>query len=121
MPTPKRGVTMDEVEKQFGAPVTRHPRSALAAAAAITRWDYNGFSVVFERDRVIDSVVTRRIGSAAPSRRPAARSPRAGVGRTPAPLRHERRPPLCRSCAPPQYALSARLTHRSTAGGCKNP
>jgi hypothetical protein len=57
---PKRGLTMDEVEKQFGAPVTRH--AAVGGASAqqppITRWDYNAFSVVFERDRVIDSVVT---------------------------------------------------------------
>jgi hypothetical protein len=57
---PKRGVTMDEVEKRFGAPVTRH--AAVGGSSQqqppITRWDYNGFSVVFERDRVIDSVVT---------------------------------------------------------------
>ena len=57
---PKRGLTMDEVEKQFGAPATRHPTvgGASQAQPPITRWDYNGFSVVFERDRVIDSVVT---------------------------------------------------------------
>ena len=55
MPTPKRGITMSEVEKKFGAPVNRHPT---VGAPPITRWDYNGFSVVFEKDRVIDSVVT---------------------------------------------------------------
>jgi hypothetical protein len=57
---PKRGLTMDEVEKHFGAPVTRHPAvgGASAQQPPITRWDYNAFSVVFERDRVIDSVVT---------------------------------------------------------------
>jgi hypothetical protein len=55
MPTPKRGITMGDVEKQFGAPVNRHPT---VGAPPITRWDYNGFSVVFEKDRVIDSVVT---------------------------------------------------------------
>jgi hypothetical protein len=64
---PKRGLTMDEVEKQFGAPVTRH--AAVGGASAqqppITRWDYNSFSVVFERDRVIDSVVTGVSPSAA--------------------------------------------------------
>ena len=52
---PKRGSTMAEVEKHFGAPVTRHPT---VGSPPITRWDYNGFSVVFERDRVIDAVVT---------------------------------------------------------------
>ncbi len=56
---PKRGITMDQVEKKFGAPVTRHPAVGGAPRQPpITRWDYNGFSVVFEHDRVIDSVVT---------------------------------------------------------------
>jgi hypothetical protein len=57
---PKRGLTMDQVEKQFGAPPTRHPAvgGSSQAQPPITRWDYNGFSVFFERDRVIDSVVT---------------------------------------------------------------
>ena len=52
---PKRGTTMDEVEKHFGAPVNRHPT---VGAPPITRWDYSGFSVFFEKDRVIDAVVT---------------------------------------------------------------
>lgn len=52
---PKRGITMTQVEKHFGAPVTRHPT---VGKPPITRWDYNGFSVVFEHDRVIDAVVT---------------------------------------------------------------
>jgi len=58
MPVPKRGLTMDEVEKQFGAPVTKHPTvgGASAQQPPITRWDYNGFAVIFERDRVVDSV-----------------------------------------------------------------
>jgi hypothetical protein len=57
---PKRGLTMDEVEKHFGAPVTRHPTvgGSSQQQPPITRWDYSGFSVFFERDRVIDSVVT---------------------------------------------------------------
>jgi outer membrane protein assembly factor BamE (lipoprotein component of BamABCDE complex) len=52
---PKRGTTMDQVEKHFGAPVNRHPT---VGVPPITRWDYNGFSVVFEKDRVVDAVVT---------------------------------------------------------------
>jgi hypothetical protein len=52
---PKRGSTMGDVEKHFGAPVTRHPA---VGQPPITRWDYNGFSVFFERDRVIHAVVT---------------------------------------------------------------
>ncbi|MBV8144870.1 MAG: hypothetical protein JO184_07675 [Gammaproteobacteria bacterium] len=55
---PKRGLSMDEVEKAFGAPTTRHATVGGAPhQPPITRWDYSGFSVFFERDRVIDSVV----------------------------------------------------------------
>jgi outer membrane protein assembly factor BamE (lipoprotein component of BamABCDE complex) len=52
---PRRGSTMADVERRFGAPVTRHPT---VGSPPITRWDYNGFAVVFEHDRVIDAVVT---------------------------------------------------------------
>jgi len=52
---PKRGSTMADVEKHFGAPATRHPT---VGSPPITRWDYHGFAVVFENDRVIDAVVT---------------------------------------------------------------
>jgi hypothetical protein len=52
---PKRGSTMGEVEQRFGAPVTRHPT---VGKPPITRWDYNGFAVFFEKDRVIHAVVT---------------------------------------------------------------
>jgi hypothetical protein len=57
---PKRGTTMEQVEKQFGAPANRHPAvgGSSQQQPPITRWDYSGFSVFFERDRVIDSVVT---------------------------------------------------------------
>jgi outer membrane protein assembly factor BamE (lipoprotein component of BamABCDE complex) len=52
---PKRGSTMSEVEKHFGAPTTRH---ATVGQPPITRWDYQNFSVFFEHDRVIHAVVT---------------------------------------------------------------
>ncbi len=52
---PKGGLTMGEVEKRYGAPVTRHPT---VGKPPITRWDYNGFAVFFEGERVIHSVVT---------------------------------------------------------------
>jgi hypothetical protein len=52
---PKRGSTMADVEAKFGAPVTKHDT---VGQPPITRWDYSNFSVFFERDRVIDSVVT---------------------------------------------------------------
>ncbi|MGH8140743.1 MAG: hypothetical protein ACREVV_21440 [Steroidobacteraceae bacterium] len=51
---PKRGTTMSEVEKHFGAPAEKHPT---VGQPPITRWDYAGFSVFFEHDRVIHSVV----------------------------------------------------------------
>jgi hypothetical protein len=44
---PKRGSTMTEVEK--------HPT---VGQPPITRWDYAGFSVFFEHDRVIHAVAT---------------------------------------------------------------
>ena len=52
---PKRGSTRGEVEKHFGAPLTRHPT---VGKPPITRWDYSNFSVFFEHDRVIHAVVT---------------------------------------------------------------
>jgi len=71
---PKRGLTMSEVEKHFGAPVTRHPAAGgdTPRHPPITRWDYSGFSVFFEHDRVIDSVVTGGDAEAAPSPAPSA-------------------------------------------------
>jgi hypothetical protein len=52
---PKRGSTMTDVEKHFGAPVEKHPT---VGQPPITRWDYAGFSVFFEHDRVIHAVAT---------------------------------------------------------------
>ena len=50
---PARGSTMSAVEAKFGAPQTRHDA---VGSPPITRWDYAGFSVFFEKDRVIDAV-----------------------------------------------------------------
>jgi hypothetical protein len=50
---PARGSTMTAVEAKFGAPQSRHDA---VGAPPITRWDYLGFSVFFEKDRVIDAV-----------------------------------------------------------------
>jgi len=51
---PGRGMTMQKVEEKFGAPAERHPA---VGTPAITRWDYQNFSVFFENDRVIHAVV----------------------------------------------------------------
>jgi hypothetical protein len=53
--TPKRGITMSQVEAKFGAPTTKHDA---VGAPPITRWDYPNFAVFFEGDRVIHAVVT---------------------------------------------------------------
>lgn len=55
---PTRGMTMAQVERRFGAPTEklapaggdapRHP--------TINRWRYAGYTVYFERNRVIDTV-----------------------------------------------------------------
>jgi len=50
---PKSGTTMASVEATYGAPTERH---GAVGEPPITRWDYPGFSVYFEHDRVIHSV-----------------------------------------------------------------
>jgi hypothetical protein len=51
---PGRGMTMKSVEAKFGAPQERHPA---VGAPPISRWDYPTFSVFFEHEYVIHSVV----------------------------------------------------------------
>jgi len=57
---PARGMTMSQVSSKFGAPVSKVPA---VGNPPISRWEYPGFVVYFERDHVIHSVVS---GSAAP-------------------------------------------------------
>ena len=56
---PTRGLSMAQVEQRYGAPVEK-----LATAGGdaplhppINRWRYNGYTVYFERSRVITAVV----------------------------------------------------------------
>jgi hypothetical protein len=51
---PSRGMTMHAVETKFGAPQERH---GAVGEPPISRWDYPGFKVFFEKDRVIHAVV----------------------------------------------------------------
>lgn len=53
---PANGMTRRAVEKRFGQPERRH---APVGDPPITRWDYPQFSVYFEYDRVITSVLKR--------------------------------------------------------------
>ena len=55
IPRPHRGQTMSQVEARFGRPEKRYP--AVGAHPPITRWNYPGYSVYFEYNRVIDAVV----------------------------------------------------------------
>ena len=51
---PERGTTMHQVEAKFGMPAKRYPA---VGKPPITRWDYPAFSVYFEFNRVVHSVV----------------------------------------------------------------
>ena len=56
---PSRGMTMAQVERRFGAPVSKLPSAGGDAPRhpTINRWRYNGYTVYFERSRVIHSVL----------------------------------------------------------------
>jgi hypothetical protein len=51
---PHNGNTMAQVRQQYGNPVTEHPA---VGEPPITRWDYEGYSVFFEHNLVLHSVV----------------------------------------------------------------
>jgi len=51
---PARGMSMEKVEAQFGAPSERLPA---VGEPPITRWKYPGFEVYFEHQLVIHTVV----------------------------------------------------------------
>ncbi|WP_439135185.1 hypothetical protein [Pseudomaricurvus sp.] len=50
---PTMGLSMDQVEEQFGEPVKRNPARG---QPPITRWEYEQFVVYFEDNTVIHSV-----------------------------------------------------------------
>jgi hypothetical protein len=54
VPTPSRGMTMEQVTSKFGAPTTKVPA---VGNPPISRWQYPGFVVYFEHEHVIHSVV----------------------------------------------------------------
>lgn len=58
---PQRGLRMGTVAQRYGEPDVRH---AAVGQPPITRWDYQGFSVYFEYDQVIDSVRHHRVQGA---------------------------------------------------------
>ena len=57
--TPRNGLSMAQVRQQFGNPLQEQPA---VGEPPITRWEYDGFSVFFEHDLVLHSVVHRPAG-----------------------------------------------------------
>jgi hypothetical protein len=57
---PASGMSMESVEAKYGAPSRRVPAvgGATAAQPPITRWEYPGFVVYFEHNKVVHTVVT---------------------------------------------------------------
>jgi len=53
---PSRGMTQARVEQEFGSPATK---GSPVGEPPISRWEYPGFVVFFEYDRVIHSVTKR--------------------------------------------------------------
>jgi len=55
---PVRGLSMAQVERRHGAPVEKLPTAGggKPRQPPINRWRYNGYTVYFERERVIHSV-----------------------------------------------------------------
>lgn len=58
---PGRGMSMSQVEARFGAPTDRlDPRGGQKRDwPTINRWTYPAFTVYFERNKVIDVVMTK--------------------------------------------------------------
>ena len=61
MNSPARGMTMAQVEARFGAPNSKQdPRGGdTKLHPVINRWVYPEYTVYFERDRVISSVMNK--------------------------------------------------------------
>lgn len=55
---PSRGLSMAQVERRFGAPIDKLPAAGGDSPRhpTINRWRYSGYTVYFERNRVIHSV-----------------------------------------------------------------
>jgi hypothetical protein len=56
IPRPTRSMSMDQVSQRYGQPITAYQS---VGEPPITRWDYSSYSVFFEYDLVLQSVVHR--------------------------------------------------------------
>ncbi|WP_205746330.1 hypothetical protein [Dyella amyloliquefaciens] len=65
MDLPTRGMSMDQVEKKYGAPQRKlTPRGGDSAQhPTINRWDYSNFIVYFEKSHVIHAVLNTPAGN----------------------------------------------------------
>ena len=52
--TPRNGLTMSQIRQQFGNPKAELPA---VGEPPISRWEYDGYSVFFENDLALHSVV----------------------------------------------------------------
>lgn len=57
LPRPEGGMTMNEVRERFGEP---RERRAAVGDPPITRWIYDDFTVYFEHERAVKTVVRRQ-------------------------------------------------------------
>lgn len=65
MNLPAKGMSMAQVERQFGAPTTKlDPRGGdTAKHPVIHRWEYPGYIVYFERSHVVHTVLNTPAGN----------------------------------------------------------
>ncbi|QRN55827.1 hypothetical protein ISN74_08115 [Dyella caseinilytica] len=65
MNLPARGLSMAQVEKEYGEPLRKlSPRGGDSAAhPTINRWEYTNFIVYFEKSHVIHSVLNTPAGN----------------------------------------------------------
>lgn len=86
---PDKGMHMNQVLAKYGEPTNKHGTVGGASKfqPPITRWDYPQFSVVFEHDIVIDSVVPEQPAKIYPNEElqpaPEAAAPEAATPPTP--------------------------------------
>ncbi|HUA80959.1 MAG TPA: hypothetical protein VL997_11340 [Dyella sp.] len=65
MNLPARGLSMEQVEKRYGAPLRKlSPRGGDSSRhPTINRWEYSDFIVYFEKNHVIHSVLNTAAGN----------------------------------------------------------
>ena len=51
---PRNGLTMSQIRQQFGTPASEIPA---VGDPPISRWEYNGYSVFFENDLALHTVI----------------------------------------------------------------